>query len=180
MLSCPPSVSLFTREWIEISVPPFIQYWYRSPSLRGSGLKSESVGKKFETAGVSLFTREWIEIVQFANLGYSAEGLPLYEGVDWNRKVKKCPCCRWSSPSLRGSGLKYFFHCVAQLIHRLPLYEGVDWNYFCFIRKIRNVLSPSLRGSGLKWKSLQFLPMLFGSPSLRGSGLKSKSWVLWR
>ena len=55
-------VSLFTREWIEIS-----------PYARDS-----------VSSVVSLFTREWIEIVSFLLIA----------------SVK-------SSPSLRGSGLKY-------------------------------------------------------------------------
>ena len=37
---------------------------------------------------VSLFTREWIEIVVDGFMKFSDEGLPLYEGVDWN-KIRK-------------------------------------------------------------------------------------------
>ena len=97
--------------------------------------------------------------------------LPLYEGVDWNRKaefyggkanvslftrewIEICRPCHptgWSeSPSLRGSGLK----CT--------LVPCCHWRQ----------LSPSLRGSGLKFSQAFFLSACFRSPSLRGSGLK--------
>ena len=55
------AVSLFTREWIEILMQLLQRYYpVRSPSLRGSGLKS------------------------FGDLGFFDKeyGLPLYEGVD--------------------------------------------------------------------------------------------------
>ena len=100
---------------------------------------------------VSLFTREWIEI------------LGILSRYQW---------C--TSPSLRGSGLKYMQH---------------QW------KKLKKKQSPSLRGSGLKcscmpWRSSGWPVSLFtrewieikssvmksaitiGSPSLRGSGLK--------
>ena len=54
------SVSLFTREWIEISVAS----WMRM------------------SATVSLFTREWIEISGSLKSGSTGLCLPLYEGVD--------------------------------------------------------------------------------------------------
>ena len=55
-------VSLFTREWIEISdLQGLCPHQLASPSLRGSGLKS--IWK-------TLCCRCW--------------SLPLYEGVDWN------------------------------------------------------------------------------------------------
>ena len=53
-------VSLFTREWIEMPAPNRCLMFAVSPSLRGSGLKSISIGD------------ETLETV----------GLPLYEGVD--------------------------------------------------------------------------------------------------
>ena len=122
-------VSLFTREWIEI--------------IKSSACDSSTF--------VSLFTREWIEIDGAFCRCFAASGLPLYEGVDWN------PTYQWMtekpvlSPSLRGSGLKWWcvlplFCCVSVslftrewiemmvrfavvlLRQRLPLYEGVDWN----------------------------------------------------
>ena len=56
-------------------------------------------------AYVSLFTREWIEIVNLSIV----------------------QIMRDTSPSLRGSGLKFYSLIKANLeIKRLPLYEGVD------------------------------------------------------
>ena len=77
-------VSLFTREWIEIDIALATEIISASPSLRGSGLKSESRStdscnrwspslrgsglkfyprsQKIRMPPVSLFTREWIEI----------------------------------------------------------------------------------------------------------------------
>ena len=100
------SVSLFTREWIEIVLPLHHHI----------------------SCSVSLFTREWIEISSTISKVRTFGGLPLYEGVDWNtnidgkRKFKTvslftrewieietnetmCPGF-FESPSLRGSGLK--------------------------------------------------------------------------
>ena len=54
------TVSLFTREWIEIPC--------QSVSV---------IGKN-----VSLFTREWIEIDKSRASTYTSYRLPLYEGVD--------------------------------------------------------------------------------------------------
>ena len=78
-------VSLFTREWIEISI-----CWsgrerrLQSPSLRGSGLKWGNPNQSRSNSAVSLFTREWIEISS-GIAGYDDIWcLPLYEGVDWN------------------------------------------------------------------------------------------------
>ena len=78
----------------------------RSPSLRGSGLKSLAQSDRVRNRFVSLFTREWIEIPQF---------LPF-------RPVPGM------SPSLRGSGLKLQVITSQILRNCLPLYEGVDWN----------------------------------------------------
>ena len=101
-------VSLFTREWIEIKAARNL--WdnlVESPSLRGSGLKS-----------------------LFYNVSaYKYHRLPLYEGVDWNN-TKSFKCIMQSHVSLFTrewieipSGFAFFwcYYC-------LPLYEGVDWN----------------------------------------------------
>ena len=130
--------------------PLFLAVEFKSPSLRGSGLKSYLRFPLLFRRFVSLFTREWIEIARKNVLNklqrvslftrewiemdcclsdwLSGNCLPLYEGVDWNCESHGC---RW-------------------LCAGLPLYEGVDWNNGCpdvadFVRK-----SPSLRGSGLK------------------------------
>ena len=57
-------VSLFTREWIEII--PFVLFFFHrlSPSLRGSGLKYRTLNDNLKTILVSLFTREWIEMLK--------------------------------------------------------------------------------------------------------------------
>ena len=56
------NVSLFTREWIEIRSPATGSDTPVSPSLRGSGLKSFYRPVTDTSGNVSLFTREWIEI----------------------------------------------------------------------------------------------------------------------
>ena len=76
------SVSLFTREWIEIADNPLSVMLDVSPSLRGSGLKWKSDGKAVFIEVVSLFTREWIEIAKTAYSIATRLRLPLYEGVD--------------------------------------------------------------------------------------------------
>ena len=53
-------VSLFTREWIEIT-----------PKMHRNAMRT-----------VSLFTREWIEIKCHPLLVSDTVSLPLYEGVD--------------------------------------------------------------------------------------------------
>ena len=100
------SVSLFTREWIEIGIKATSSKRTPSPSLRGSGLKSLRWSCRPLQPSVSLFTREWIEISDtppFAKYGFvslftrewiemhvfsanrtPSSCLPLYEGVDWN------------------------------------------------------------------------------------------------
>ena len=101
------SVSLFTREWIEINTPI---WWYTtappSPSLRGSGLKWCKLETSCTGAYVSLFTREWIEIPTVLLQICPCCCLPLYEGVDWNDVSLDFSFFFCWSPSLRGSGLK--------------------------------------------------------------------------
>ena len=150
------SVSLFTREWIEI--------------IKSSACDSSTF--------VSLFTREWIEIDGAFCRCFAASGLPLYEGVDWN------PTYQWMtekpvlSPSLRGSGLKWWcvlplFCCVSVSLFTREWIEMAENKHFL----VTIWKSPSLRGSGLKFL-LQFLVSLFEqSPSLRGSGLKSSRFT---
>ena len=107
------TVSLFTREWIEI--------WTRE--------------HQNQTDTVSLFTREWIEIEVLLLLQWAWMGLPLYEGVDWNSNPINGINSKKRSPSLRGSGLKSKSMQEAMPLNCLPLYEGVDWN-FCVNRCI--------------------------------------------
>ena len=166
-------VSLFTREWIEMATAFMIfSGFFRLPLYEGVDWNSPKK-KHPPRAWVSLFTREWIEIAIGQSIGYALDSLPLYEGVDWN-------CC----------GV-YNWDCQ----WGLPLYEGVDWNYRCSVSRpstesvslftrewieIMNPLllvamnrSPSLRGSGLKSLNRYiYEESLDKSPSLRGSGLK--------
>ena len=145
------AVSLFTREWIEMtgldamtmqgfSLPLYegvdwnwttrrsMQTCWKSPSLRGSGLKSSGVSKRTNLFFVSLFTREWIEIFCWTN-------------------ANKCE----QSPSLRGSGLKLpvqgrtASHAEVSLFTR----EWIEIESAPHSRYL-TIQSPSLRGSGLK------------------------------
>ena len=102
-----------------------------SPSLRGSGLKLMQQMLYNIITEVSLFTREWIEIFRSGHTNLELLSLPLYEGVDWNDYFIEMEFMTFTSPSLRGSGLKCLQVC-----------------HICG----KNT-SPSLRGSGLKWGS---------------------------
>ena len=76
-------VSLFTREWIEIQQGLDKNGdLLESPSLRGSGLKSNISKRCLKQMIVSLFTREWIEIGDDVAPYFGVGCLPLYEGVD--------------------------------------------------------------------------------------------------
>ena len=101
-------VSLFTREWIEIKTTLSLGLRSRSPSLRGSGLKS------------------LVALCKSARLVC----LPLYEGVDWNSLPTQQSSDKTQSPSLRGSGLKFLKWQDSHIFQCLPLYEGVDWNTY--------------------------------------------------
>ena len=191
----------------------------QSPSLRGSGLKSTKSPLKI-CAPRRLPLYEGVDwnnwICEFRCK--PNQSLPLYEGVDWNRKgtypfpqrdvslftrewieivVRFAISATITSPSLRGSGLKWLFpraktkqqrpspslrgsglKCLLcrqfpERIQGLPLYEGVDWNLLLNKRKqMRTKVSLFTR---------EWIEMVLGrgdgfvqrqSPSLRGSGLK--------
>ena len=193
-----PLVSLFTREWIEIT--GICCTWFsllRLPLYEGVDWNSHSPRAMARSKSVSLFTREWIEIGYFfcnrsAKLvslftrewieickGRQRTGtfwrLPLYEGVDWNRKSKRLPermtcvslftrewieikthpavtsmCC--SLPLYEGVDWNRKAEFYGGKANSLPLYEGVDWNFdYCSVNA--SIMSPSLRGSGLKYTS---------------------------
>ena len=102
----PTVVSLFTREWIEIKVAVIgLLACIKSPSLRGSGLKSSLCAGTSFPARVSLFTREWIEIRTPAKSGTSGLS-PSLRGSGLKFQRKCLPSGHPRSPSLRGSGLK--------------------------------------------------------------------------
>ena len=186
-------VSLFTREWIEIRVSSGIQNRFKSPSLRGSGLKSPTgQGTRWERWSpslrgsglkcqpyrqgscchwVSLFTREWIEIAISVFVWLIIPRLPLYEGVDWNDRPSTTLYPFHWSPSLRGSGLKCTCCRAFQSKQGLPLYEGVDWN----INSIYTSLFHNVSLFTREWIEITDYLRYNGtywSPSLRGSGLK--------
>ena len=147
------NVSLFTREWIEMTSSPNQWYPVRSPSLRGSGLKSPR--------GVYLLTKP--------------RRLPLYEGVDWNKIRSPQPIPHNRLPLYEGVDwnhdyiIRHFGRYVVSLFTREWIEISSTW------RLISRLPSPSLRGSGLKWKWWNRTDDSNLSPSLRGSGLK---WYL--
>ena len=193
------NVSLFTREWIEMTSSPNQWYPVRSPSLRGSGLKSSvNVFTIDKWCCLPLYEGVDWNIVIIA-IAFITICLPLYEGVDWNLFCLQLLCKLYESPSLRGSGLKsprgvYLLTKPRRLPlyegvdwnkirspqpiphNRLPLYEGVDWNHDYIIRHFgRYVVSLFTREwieISSTWRLISRLP----SPSLRGSGLKWKWW----
>ena len=120
-------VSLFTREWIEIKriIQRMTDFW------------------------VSLFTREWIEMLILIFSEIFKLCLPLYEGVDWNRSdqhqhindsIVSLFTREWieigwpvqwyfrpdSSPSLRGSGLKFHDRIALSLAKQVSLFTR-EW-----------------------------------------------------
>ena len=123
-------VSLFTREWIEmVQSENGLCRCLLSPSLRGSGLKSCMDTAIPSATAVSLFTREWIEIKatklsvsqkevslftrEWIEMDTKQVGKPCRNTVslftrEWIEIIKSSACdsSTFSSPSLRGSGLK--------------------------------------------------------------------------
>ena len=77
------TVSLFTREWIEMLFYNVSAYNYHVSLFTREWIEIVSFASITAIKTVSLFTREWIEITDIANI------MKLVE-----------------SPSLRGSGLK--------------------------------------------------------------------------
>ena len=128
------------------------------------------------TFSVSLFTREWIEMNRYCKPA-PAVRLPLYEGVDWNMVITSFFLNCSTSPSLRGSGLKWQAVMSAKSLMLSPSLRGSGLKYTRRIIRIFYVQSPSLRGSGLKLSANQHLSNQVLSPSLRGSGLKF--FCLW-
>ena len=198
-------VSLFTREWIEIVLPPGHRHErQRLPLYEGVDWNKVLNHAMVSPPLVSLFTREWIEIPPSANLFCKSSSLPLYEGVDWNIG------CFWINlcgnrrlPLYEGVDWNLTLWNPLEHMHLgLPLYEGVDWNRWnnntvrlvnmvsLFTREWIEILthrfpafacpSPSLRGSGLKCPLIRVRQTKENkSPSLRGSGLKYAGYEHW-
>ena len=72
--------------------------------------------------------REWIEMTRSDRRWLTTEGLPLYEGVDWNYTVCETflnGCCL---PLYEGVDWNTEVAEMMEGMQGLPLYEGVDWN----------------------------------------------------
>ena len=104
-------VALFARAWIEIKTGNVENAkGTTSPSLRGRGLKSKMPEEYKGKVNVALFARAWIEISAvyvglfsaFVAL-FARAWIEIYFGsfLDYDP---------YSSPSLRGRGLKYLLH----------------------------------------------------------------------
>ena len=85
---------------------PVLYLSFRSPSLRGRGLKYF----------LTIYGKT------------DGKGRPLYEGVDWNIVLQRQEKELSKSPSLRGRGLKLTWQERHWRYTGRPLYEGVDWN----------------------------------------------------
>ena len=146
------TVSLFTREWIEIKfcfclarrlhclplyegvdwnifLHPPISFSEQSPSFRGSGLK------------LPLAT----------TLTHSGRS-PSLRGSGLKSPTALCKSVRLGSPSLRGSGLKSKYDKNGKLVKNVSLFTR-EWIEIQNARITQHprFKSPSLRGSGLKY-----------------------------
>ena len=133
-----------------------VPHWFglMSPSLRGSGLKYRLRQQRLSQFLVSLFTREWIEILSSLLSSSMKICLPLYEGVDWNKRSWEIAA---STPRVSLFTREWIeipiFRYWGITESGLPLYEGVDWNVWNIEIDNGSSASPSLRGSGLKYMS---------------------------
>ena len=148
-------VSLFTREWIEISWASFVNFASDSlPLYEGVDWNWFQNLLKLLLENVSLFTREWIEIVYSENPIEKGEKVSLFTR-EWIEIFSNRFClCKFVSPSLRGSGLKLFGSSsfLQDLLVSLFTREWIEIGYRKMLL-VRGKESPSLRGSGLKWDS---------------------------
>ena len=150
------TVSLFTREWIEIlnnaaSVLPEIA----SPSLRGSGLKSPSLAAvELQLLSPSL-RGSGLKLLPDIWLDWCAWRLPLYEGVDWNSQQHGSFKQPFGLPLYEG--VDWNHHCLhhAHSAYCLPLYEGVDWSLILILwQKLKE--SPSYKKNELTETNIIF------------------------
>ena len=123
------TVSLFTREWIEIKFCFCLARRLHCLPL-------------YEGVDWNIF---------YILLFLSASSLPLYEGVDWNL----CSCARLWHRYIVSLFTREWIEILSRSLmpkkkRSLPLYEGVDWNVQEIISWRKMPRSPSLRGSGLK------------------------------
>ena len=123
----------------------------RSPSLRGSGLKSSTTVIGSGWIPVSLFTREWIEIHIIYNCTPCNYNVSLFTR-EW---IEIMSFSSWSATSAVSLFTREWIEIFIRWLRLrnligLPLYEGVDWNLVISIAIFSIQKSPSLRGSGLK------------------------------
>ena len=76
------TVSLFTREWIEIDLMQLRVKQYNVSLFTREWIEIKTHNGQERQERVSLFTREWIEIDALHVLDVILMRLPLYEGVD--------------------------------------------------------------------------------------------------
>ena len=187
------SVSLFTREWIEIGLHTFVQLVQKSLPLYEGVDWNANICKRVIVHWVSLFTREWIEIIfNVVLIQLFAVSLFTREWIEMPFIAGTNPAAK-TSPSLRGRGLKLLSVRVLMRRTGLPLYEGVDWNKKSECRSGRYWVSLFTRewieiisgfgvdsGSGVSLFTREWIEISWNfvdaaelqSPSLRGSGLK--------
>ena len=75
-------VSLFTREWIEIVGCVAFVNPFKSPSLRGSGLKFKSIADKVDSEPSPSLRGSGLKYPDAGSDQKGISSLPLYEGVD--------------------------------------------------------------------------------------------------
>ena len=75
-------VALFTRAWIEIFFLPFARPICAVALFTRAWIEIFQLGQTFCPIIVALFTRAWIEMPSLVIELFSANGRPLYEGVD--------------------------------------------------------------------------------------------------
>ena len=120
---------------------------------------------------VSLFTREWIEIgsvgcVVFVKPSPSLRG----SGLKFFRSDRRCS--RSSLPLYEGVDWNQSWKHASHYCKGLPLYEGVDWNRYTCVICCCSVGLPLYEGVDWNFISQLDAQKEKKSPSLRGSGLK--------
>ena len=165
-------VSLFTREWIEMFHRLANTYREQVSLFTREWIEMSKTLNKNGLTVVSLFTREWIEISYFL-VQYNLLCLsPSLRGSGLKLKIWTGRKKHNASPSLRGSGLKFHVSNFRFQFADVSLFTR-EWIEICDTQEsVRSVQSPSLRGSGLKSESENPERHTRKSPSLRGSGLK--------
>ena len=144
-------VSLFTREWIEITSFAIVAtYASRLPLYEGVDWNTYDAIYRLLNNGLPLYEGvDWNDLEGL--FSDAASCLPLYEGVDWNQNWWTVSASRNESPSLRGSGLKSLSNFPEETSSGVSLFtrEWIEISHSATPTP-RIPSSPSLRGSGLK------------------------------